>query len=181
MEYFSHDYNARLDEKVKQLLRKHKATGYGLLWFIIEDLYNNNNLMEADYEGLAYDYHENPEIVKSIICDFDLFVISGNTFSSKSVEKRLEERRKKSEKATKSAMARWSKPENELPLFEGPLYNPDDGVERNLTGLERSLDEHKIYGRDRNYIIHLSNGGEIGHPIWKVLSGMKNKTDIKIP
>ena len=38
--YFSHDYNARNDIKIKKLILKHGFCGYGIFWAIIEDLYN---------------------------------------------------------------------------------------------------------------------------------------------
>ena len=35
--YFSHDYNARNDIKIKKLIAKHGYLGYGIFWAIIED------------------------------------------------------------------------------------------------------------------------------------------------
>lgn len=107
--YFSHDYNARTDVKTKNLLRKHGMRGYGIYWAIVEDLYNNANLLETDYDGIAYDLHESVDIVKSVINDFDLFVIDGNAFGSESVERRLNKRNEKSKKASLSASYRWLK------------------------------------------------------------------------
>ena len=106
--YFSHDYNSRNDEKIKFLIRKHGITGYGLFWAIIEDLYNNANALRTDYDGIAYDYRIDINIVKSVIEDFGLFVFDGNTFGSLSVQKWLDERDSKSVKARESATKRWS-------------------------------------------------------------------------
>lgn len=107
--YFTHDYNARTDLKIKNLLRKHGMRGYGVYWSIIEDLYNNENSLNVDYEGIAYDMHEDVSVIKSIINDFELFVIDNNFFGSESVERRLNERNAKSKKAQESAQSRWSK------------------------------------------------------------------------
>lgn len=107
--YFSHDYNARSDEKIKKLIRKHQMMGYGIYWSIIEDLYNNANALQTDYEGIAFDLHTDPKIVKSILNDFELFDFTGEFFSSLSVKKRLELRDEKSSKARQSAQARWYK------------------------------------------------------------------------
>ena len=107
--YFSHDYNARLDEKIKQLIRKHGLLGYGCYWAIIEDLYNNANALRLDYDGIAFDLRINIEQAKSIINDFDLFVIDAEQFGSMSVERRLNERIEKSAKASQSANLRWQK------------------------------------------------------------------------
>lgn len=107
--YFPHDYNSRTDEKIKLLIRKHGIEGYGIFWAIIEDLYNNANALRTDYDGIAYDLRSDYETVKSVICDFDLFTINGDFFGSKSIERRLQERNQKSEKARKSATNRWEK------------------------------------------------------------------------
>ena len=106
--YFSHDYNSRNDEKIKFLLRKHGLIGYGLFWAIIEDLYNNANALRTDYDGIAYDFRVDTNVVKSVINDFDLFVFDADTFGSLSVQKRIDERDSKSVKARESAHKRWT-------------------------------------------------------------------------
>ena len=105
--YFSHDYNTRTDAKIKKLLLKHGMAGYGLFWAIIEDLYNNSNALPLDYECIAFDLRSDEVTVKSILNDFDLFVLNETTFGSSSVQKRLQEREDKSAKARESAIKRW--------------------------------------------------------------------------
>lgn len=111
--YFSHDYNCRADAKIKRLLVRHGYEGYGIFWAIIEDLYNNANALPLDYESIAFDLRTDCDKVKSILNDFDLFVISGDTFSSLSVERRLYERNEKSVKAKLSAQERWNRVRND--------------------------------------------------------------------
>lgn len=106
--YFSHDYNARNDEKIKRLIRKHGMIGYGIFWSIVEDLYNNANALHLDCEGIAYDLRSDSDTVFSVINDFDLFVFDVNSFGSLSVQKRLDERNDKSIKARESANKRWN-------------------------------------------------------------------------
>jgi len=112
--YFTHDYNARSDGKIKRLLSKHGCMGYGLYWAIIEDLYNNANVMQLDYESIAYDLRTEESVVKSVINDFDLFVIQDGFFGSNSVQRRLDERDTKSKKASESAQERWRRNANAL-------------------------------------------------------------------
>lgn len=107
--YFPHDYNARLDKKMKHLVRKHGMTGYGIIWAIFEDLYNNANALQTDYESIAFDLRTEPERIKDIVENFDFFEIRENIFSSESVKRRLLEREEKSTKAAASASSRWSK------------------------------------------------------------------------
>lgn len=105
--YFSHDYNTRSDAKIKKLIQKHNFNGYGLYWAIIEDLYQNNNNIELDYESMCYDYRTTESIIKSIIEDFELFIIDNNYFGSLSVQRRLEQRNEKSKTARNNANKRW--------------------------------------------------------------------------
>lgn len=106
--YFSHDYNARNDEKVKELIFKHGMSGYGIYWSIIEELYQNTNVLHLNYERIAFELRADISSIKSIINDFNLFVISGENFSSLSVQKRIDERANKSEKARLSVNKRWN-------------------------------------------------------------------------
>jgi len=116
--YFSHDYNCRNDEKIKRLLRKHGMSGYGIFWSIVEDLYNNSNQLMLDYEGIAYDLRSDIETIKSIINDFDLFMIEDNIFGSKSIENRIQERSEKSSKARTSALSKWGNNTNQAKRSE---------------------------------------------------------------
>ena len=43
--------------------------------------------------SFAFDLHEDVEVVKSVINDFDLFVLHEKEFGSSSIEKRLERNR----------------------------------------------------------------------------------------
>jgi len=113
--YFSHDYNARNDPKIKALLRKHGVLGYGTFWAIVEDLYNNANALPTDYESIAFDLRVSEELIKNIILDFDLFQVDGNLFGSLSIQKRLDERSKKSEKARDNANKRWERNATAMP------------------------------------------------------------------
>ena len=105
--YFSHDYNARNDVKIKRLIAAHGYEGYGIFWSLVEDLYQNANALPLDFECIAYDLRSNYETIKSIVCDFNLFEIGEDTFSSLSVERRLDKRNERSRKARESAMKRW--------------------------------------------------------------------------
>jgi hypothetical protein len=105
--YFSHDYNARNDAKIKKLLRTHGMLGYGIFWAIVEDLYNNANALHLDYESIAFDLRADYEVVKSVISDFELFEVKDVIFASTSVQRRLDQRNNKSIKARESANKRW--------------------------------------------------------------------------
>ena len=100
--YFSHDYNARNDIKIKRLIVKHGYEGYGLYWAIIEDLYQNDNSLPLDFDCIAYDLRADNELIESIINDFELFDVNENTFGSLSVQRRLQIRKDLSKKRAKA-------------------------------------------------------------------------------
>lgn len=143
--YFSHDYNARMDDKIKPLIRKFGMAGYGIFWAIVEDLYNNANALRTDYDGIAYALRTKSEIVKSIINDFNLFVISEDTFSSESIKRRLSRRNEKSEKARESAKKRWLK--------------PAENAEKNANALRTLSDRNAIKERKGKERIEKDNKG----------------------
>lgn len=137
--YFSHDYNARSDTKIKKLIAKHGFTGYGIYWSIVEDLYQNANALQMDYECIAYDMRSTPEIVKSVVEDFGLFQIQNGYFGSLSIQRRIEERDAKSQKARESAFFRWNKdklidanalpPQSECNAIKDSIVNESKGEE----------------------------------------------------
>jgi hypothetical protein len=105
--YFSHDYTARSDIKIKKLIATQGMLGYGIYWSLVEDLYHNNNKLEDNPAILAYDYRCTVEVIKSVINDFDLFIVKDGYVSSNSIQKRLDERNDKVNKAKQSASKRW--------------------------------------------------------------------------
>lgn len=98
--YFSHDSNARLDDKIIALRMKHGWEGYGLFWAIIEKLRDNSDYScIKDYNLIAFDLRTESQKIKSIIEDFDLFEFDENIFYSRSLTARMSPR----DEAKKSA------------------------------------------------------------------------------
>lgn len=127
--YFSHDFNARTDVKIKKLIQKHGLLGYGIYWALVEDLYNNANALPTDCDGIAFDMRTDCDIIHSVIHDFDLFIIGKKTFKSLSIEKRLNERNSKSIKATESANKRWKNANALLPQCDRNAIKERKGKE----------------------------------------------------
>lgn len=108
MEYFSHDYKARHDRKLVNLLMKKGAEGIGIFWCIIEMLYEDGGRINtSEYERITFELRSNYDTVKSVIEDFKLFKIDGEHFYSESVLDRLKQRSDKSAKARESISKRW--------------------------------------------------------------------------
>ena len=114
--YFSHDSDARNDEKMVRLRMKHGAAGYGVYFMILERLRESTNYMcVKDYNMIAFDLRVDAALVKSVVEDYGLFVFTDNReyFYSESFLKRMNEsdtRKKKLSDAGRAGMARrWTK------------------------------------------------------------------------
>ncbi len=110
--YFSHDSNARNDEKILAIRMRHKAEGYGVYFMILERLRECTDFMSVkDYNVLAFDFRVSADIVKSIVEDFGLFVFTedGKHFYSERMQQSMVIVKEKSEQARLNAQKRWSK------------------------------------------------------------------------
>lgn len=91
--YFSHDSNARSDEKILPLRAKYGAKGYGIYFMIIEMLREANAYqMLRQYSIISYELKEDENVIKDIIENFNLFEKSEKYFWSKSLKERMKKR-----------------------------------------------------------------------------------------
>ena len=116
IQYFSHDTNARNDEKVIKLRMRHGAAGYGIYFMILERLAeSSDHTASRSYEALAFDLHEDIDLIKSVVEDFDLFFLEDDCFWSVSMHRRLNDldqaQKQRTERARKAAEARYQKQE----------------------------------------------------------------------
>lgn len=113
-EYFSHDYRAREDLKMKKLFIDKGLKGIGLYWCIVEMLYENNGFISLnEISVIAFDFRTNKQFVESVVKDYQLFKDDGEKFYSESILKRLQIREEKAETARQKALKRWDKMPNE--------------------------------------------------------------------
>ena len=114
--YFSHDSNARNSDKLMKVRMKLGAEGYGIFFMLIERLREEEGYKSTiDYDTLAFDLRVEPEKVKQVVEDYDLFKITedGKYFYSDSFNDRMEmmdvRAQQRISKAKKAANARWNK------------------------------------------------------------------------
>ena len=91
--YFSHDSNARNDQRLMRVRMKYGMEGYGVYFGIIEILREQEDytLHYADnLESLAFDLRADFSLIESIINEFELFEHDENIFYSKSLKRRME-------------------------------------------------------------------------------------------
>lgn len=114
--YFSHDSNARNDEKLVRLRMKQGAAGYGVYFMILERLREESDYMSVkDYNMIAFDLRVDAAIVKSVVEDFGLFTFTenGKCFYSESFTRRMDVKdalhRQRSESGKIGMKNRWGK------------------------------------------------------------------------
>lgn len=109
--YFPHDYNARTDPKLQEVIMTHGMAGIGVYWCVVEMMYEQGGrLPTKSINSIAYNLHTSADIVRSIIYDFELFVVDGDEFMSNAVKSRIVKKEEVSAMKQKAAMARWGKP-----------------------------------------------------------------------
>ena len=114
--YFSHDSNARNSDKLMKVRMKLGAEGYGIFFMLIERLREEEGYKSTiDYDTLAFDLRVEPEKVKQIVENYDLFKFTedGKYFYSDSFNERMKmmdvRAQQRKSKAKKAAEARWNK------------------------------------------------------------------------
>ena len=135
--YFSHDYNAREDEKILKLLRVLKLEGYGAYWVIVETLAKNGwSLSLESIEDISYLVRDDNDVITQIIYDFWLFEIDEEkqVFYSKRLlkhfEKRQEDKIKKSEAWKKGMAKRWGNNNSVITKDNSVITENNKGKER---------------------------------------------------
>ena len=114
--YFSHDSNARNDVKILKLRRNFGFEGYGLYWCIVETLRESPDYkLSINYlDDIAFSLNIDISIIKSIIHEFDLFVIEDDFFYSERLLRSMEQykalKERKSQSGKEGMKKRWSKP-----------------------------------------------------------------------
>jgi len=93
--YFSHDSDARNDQKILMLRAEHGWEGYGIYWMLIEIMFQNDNtfIHNNTIKGLAYCYNIDITLLQSVITTCihnDLFASDDHTFWSEGIRKRKE-------------------------------------------------------------------------------------------
>ena len=106
--YFSHDYNAANDTKVLFLRHQLGMEGYGIYWYLIEQLANAGGKLPLELiPVLAMQMHCTDVKVNGVLMNFGLFTINSGEFWSERLAHHLELRLKLSESGKAGANNRW--------------------------------------------------------------------------
>ena len=106
--YFQHDYNARNDPKLQDVLIDLGVEGIGVFWCIIEQLYEQGGKLPIRFcKSIAFALHVEYKVIEKLVFDYGLFKTDGESVWSESVLDRLNQRRDISDKRKLAALARW--------------------------------------------------------------------------
>ncbi len=106
--YFQHDYNARNDPKLQDVLIDLGVEGIGVFWCIIEQLYEQGGKLPIRFcKSIAFALHVDYKVIEKLVYDYGLFKTDGESVWSESVLNRLNQRRDISDKRKLAALARW--------------------------------------------------------------------------
>lgn len=105
--YFSHDFNARNDPKLQELLMVEGQRGIGVYWCLVEIMYEQGGKLDLlKCDSYAFALRVDTDCIQNVVRI--AFKSDKKYFWSESVLGRIEKMREKSHKARASANARWS-------------------------------------------------------------------------
>jgi uncharacterized phage protein (TIGR02220 family) len=138
--YFSHDANARQDEKILMLRAEHGWEGYGIYWALVEMMFESTEsvLHHSKIKGISVSYNIDIAVLKEIIntcIQENLFQTEGDLFWSESLVRRKEKfrevREKRSEAGKKGAAKRWGDNESNSKAMAEPSQSDSDDIAKN--------------------------------------------------
>lgn len=106
--FFSHDFSARNDPKLQEVLATHGVAGIGAFWCIIEQLYEQGGVLPLKAcKTIAFVLHCDHSLVDSLINDFGLFDNDGEVFWSESAKRRIDKMAESSARRRAAGAKRW--------------------------------------------------------------------------
>jgi len=110
--YFSHDYNARNDERILELRAKYGAEGYGIFWMVIETMAETDNggIKKTYIGGLSLGYGVAIDRLREIISlciVLELFYEEEDYLFSKRLLEHKKLRKTLSDNGSEGARKRW--------------------------------------------------------------------------
>ncbi|WP_077622034.1 DUF4373 domain-containing protein [Sediminibacillus massiliensis] len=159
--YFSHDANARQDEKILMLRAEHGWEGYGIYWALVEMMFESSDsaLHHQKVKGIAVSYNIDITLLESVIntcITEDLFVSDGEKFWSDSLKRRKnkyqELKEKKAEAGRKGMAKRWGNQQNNNTVISDDNNTNNTDITKNNKGKESKEKERKEKYRDYVYL-----------------------------
>lgn len=147
--WFRHDYNARNDEKILELMSEYGAEAYGIYWMLIESMAENENgcIKASLVGGLSHGFRvAKSRLIEIIQCCIRVELLhekDGNYFSNRLL-KHKEERRFFSEKGREGAERKREKNRGAL----ASLNRGKDNTLHNITEIKKG----KEFSKDMEFV-----------------------------
>lgn len=187
--YFSHDSNARTDNKILLIRAKYGAKGYGIYFMIIEMLREANAYqMLSNYSAIAYELHEPETEIKDIIENYGLFKIEKGYFWSESLKERMTKReeiiKKRTEAGRKGGQANAKQMLSKCSTIAQPLK--ESKVKESKVNIN-TLEPDEASGDVKEILEYFKSMNELSRIVFnagkkqKILARLKNfsKDDLK--
>lgn len=161
--YFSHDCNARNDEKVLAMRSVYGLEGYAMYFMLVEILREQQDfkLKETKYiwNTLAMQIGVDAEKVKKFVTDcvdeFELFVSENGYLFSASLIKRMNLFREISEIRSKAAKARWEsqqqKADDNAKSMQKHSTCNANALQKNTSAMQNDANKSKLNYTKSNY------------------------------
>ena len=142
--YFNHDSSARNDIRIIKLRASLGYKGYGIFWAVLELLFSEENkICTNQYDILAYGLQCEPDKLRAVIEDFDLFVIEDGCFYSRRLNNHIEQINTKSIKAKENANKRWNNAVAMQPHSNGNASKVNKSISKVNKSIEKRIVEFK--------------------------------------
>jgi hypothetical protein len=148
--YFQHDYNASGDAKVLFLRQQLGMEGYGIYWFILEQLAQSGGILPLKIiPVLAMQSQTQETKVKAVIEGYDLFKVVRQNFFSSRLNQHLLIRKHLSNKGKEGALLRWGNGDPNSP----PISDPNAKERKGNKGKEiKEIKESEILLVGKKYL-----------------------------
>lgn len=186
--YFPHDYTASNDVKCLFLRQALGMEGYGIFWFLVENLANSEGRLPMEIiPVLSMQMHVNEDKVHSVITKFNLFkVTDDNFFYSERLNDHLEIRKNLSESGKKGSKARWDNrdangeaitlPNNEANAKES---KGKEIKENEINEIESKQNTFALFGVE-DIFIELDKEKPLKRPYFKRMAEIHNLNDKQV-
>jgi hypothetical protein len=144
--YFSHDANARQDEKILMLRADHGWHGYGIYWALVEMMFENADtaLHHNKIKGISVSYNIDITLLESVIntcITEELFISDGVKFWSETLRRRKDRfqdlKEKKSAAGKKGMAKRWANKQENQEIDNTVITDDNTVITENNKGKEK--------------------------------------------
>lgn len=154
--YFQHDYNARNDPKLQDVLIDLGVEGIGVFWCIIEQLYEQGGTLPIrSCKSIAFALHVDCNVVERLVHDYGLFKNDGEKMWSESVLNRLNRRKDISDKRKLAALARWR--QNLENQSQASIQSTDNPIVSNANEMQVHITSNASAGHKEKEIKEKNN------------------------